>query len=198
MVIEIESLEAIAARIRRTRNTIGISQKKLARLIGLSQSEIARIEKEPAKLNPSYATVAAIAEALNNYDAGYIGADMLSKPVAEIMHMKIVYARPKDKVAAAAELMKSGDFSQLPVLGRGRVNIGTIYQKRVLFAAASRAHEGKRLLVEDLMDGALPQVDKETPVRKVKPILENFDALLVSDNNKIVGIVTVYDFLRLV
>ncbi len=198
MVIEIESLESIAARIRRTRGTLGMSQKKLAKLVGMSQSEIARIEKEPVKLNPSYATVAAIADALNNYNTDYVGADMLSRPVMDIMHRKVVYVRPKDKIETAIELMKSRDFSQLPVLDSRKASIGTVYQKRILFMTAGNAGSKKSLLVEDIMNGALPQVDKETQIKKVKPILENFDALLVSDNNRIVGIVTVYDFLRFI
>ncbi len=198
MVIGIESLKSITERIRRTRDTLGISQKKLAKLVGLSQSEIARIERDPEKLNPGYATVAAIADALDSYSAGYVGTDTLSRPVSDIMHRKVVYVRPKDRIEIAIELMKSRDFSQLPVLNNRKASIGTVYQKKILFMAAESYGGRKGMLVEDIMDGALPQVDEETQIKKIKPILENFDALLVSDNNRIVGIVTVYDFLRLV
>ncbi len=198
MVIELEPLDSIAVKIRRARVALGISQKKLAKLVGLSQSEIARIEKEPEKLNPSYATIAAIVDALSDYGAENAAMNVLSKPVKDIMHRKIVYVRPNESVKRAVELMKNNDFSQLPVLNNRMASIGTIYLKDILLKYAEGNTNIDTLLVKDVMSGTLPQVDEETEISKIKSILENFDALLVSEGNKIVGIVTTYDFLRLV
>jgi predicted transcriptional regulator len=46
------------------------------------------------------------------------------------------------------------------------------------------------------MKAPLPQIDKETEIIKIKPILENWDALLVVEGGKAIGIVTIYDILK--
>ncbi|MEM3638655.1 MAG: CBS domain-containing protein, partial [Candidatus Micrarchaeaceae archaeon] len=187
----------IAIRLRNMRRTLGLSQKRLAFISGVSQSEIARIEKDPEKLNPSYATIFAIFTALEDYRIKGSGDVQLVKKASEIMHKHVIHVNPDDTAKKALEIMRKNDFSQLPVLNRRMGVVGTVYQKRLISAMLSGRSDALDVPVKTLLEPALPQVDADTPIQKIKPILENWDAILVSHDRKIVGIITIYDIFKI-
>ncbi|MEM0094536.1 MAG: CBS domain-containing protein [Candidatus Micrarchaeaceae archaeon] len=192
-----EDLDGIAIRLRNMRRTLGLSQKRLAFISGVSQSEIARIEKDPEKLNPSYATIFAIFTALEDYRIKGSGDVQLVKKASEIMHKHVIHVNPDDTAKKALEIMRKNDFSQLPVLNRRMGVVGTVYQKRLISAMLSGRSDALDVPVKTLLEPALPQVDADTPIQKIKPILENWDAILVSHDRKIVGIITIYDIFKI-
>ncbi|MEM0159375.1 MAG: CBS domain-containing protein [Candidatus Micrarchaeaceae archaeon] len=192
-----EDLNGIAIRLRNMRRTLGLSQKRLAFISGVSQSEIARIEKDPEKLNPSYATIFAIFTALEDYRIKGSGDVQLVKKASEIMHKHVIHVNPDDTAKKALEIMMKNDFSQLPVLNRRMGVVGTVYQKRLISAMLSGRSDALDVPVKTLLEPALPQVDADTPIQKIKPILENWDAILVSHDRKIVGIITIYDIFKI-
>ncbi|MEM0124068.1 MAG: CBS domain-containing protein [Candidatus Micrarchaeaceae archaeon] len=192
-----EDLNGIAIRLRNMRRTLGLSQKRLAFISGVSQSEIARIEKDPEKLNPSYATIFAIFTALEDYRIKGSGDVQLVKKASEIMHKHVIHVNPDDTAKKALEIMRKNDFSQLPVLNRRMGVVGTVYQKRLISAMLSGRSDALDVPVKTLLEPALPQVDADTPIQKIKPILENWDAILVSHDRKIVGIITIYDIFKI-
>ncbi|MEM3247164.1 MAG: CBS domain-containing protein, partial [Candidatus Micrarchaeaceae archaeon] len=159
--------------------------------------EIARIEKDPEKLNPSYATIFAIFTALEDYRIKGSGDVQLVKKASEIMHKHVIHVNPDDTAKKALEIMRKNDFSQLPVLNRRMGVVGTVYQKRLISAMLSGRSDALDVPVKTLLEPALPQVDADTPIQKIKPILENWDAILVSHDRKIVGIITIYDIFKI-
>ncbi len=193
----IDDLLTVSARIRATRKNLAMSQKALAKLAGMSQSTVARVESDIVDLNPSYKTIYEITEALSNYAAG--GAQkggLLGKRAHEIMHRNLVSISPNDSAEKAMTIMKSNDYSQLAVFTKSKKVIGTITQKKLL-EASTQHPDMRRVKVRDLLEAALPQVDKDTPLAKIKSMLENWDAVLVVEDGKIVGVITIYDVFRL-
>ncbi|MGC8587333.1 MAG: CBS domain-containing protein [Candidatus Micrarchaeia archaeon] len=190
-----EPLELFVVRIKNARKALGLSQKQLAKLAGVSQSEIARLEKEPNRLNPSYVTLFEIAEAIDNY-AGSDSDRLKSKKASDIMHRHISFVRPEESAYMAFTIMHSNDFSQLPVITHKGAPVGTVYQKKLLKIYMDNPSAFKRLKVGDVAEESLPQFDKNTPIIKLKPMLEQWDAVLVTENEKIIGIITVYDLFK--
>lgn len=197
MPAELDSLTSLSIRIKNTRKAKGLSQKALAKLLGMSQSTIARLETDIDSLNPSYRTVYNVLDALQSATIAGEQSKILGKPSKEIMHRNILYVRPEDTLDKAIRIMKGNDFTQLPVLNNRRGVVGTINEKRLLKIATESQGSISRTRVRDILDPALPQVDENTEVAKIRPILENFGAVLVMDGSKAVGIITIYDILKL-
>lgn len=197
MPTELDSLDSLSLRIKNTRKAVGLSQKGLAKLLGMSQSTIARLESDIVSLNPSYRTVYNVMEALHDASLGHGQSKILGKQSKEIMHSNIIYVRPEDSIEKAVRIMKENDFTQLPVLNHQRGVLGTVNEKRLLKTATESPEMISRKKVKEILDPALPQVDEETEVARIRPILENFGAVLVMQGSKAVGIITIYDIMKL-
>lgn len=195
MAIRMHSLREISELIRDNRRIANLSQARLAKLSGLSQSTIARIETDAAGMNPSYQTIMQVVEALNSMK-GLPDEELLSKKAHEIMHRRIIYLKPSDTVADAIRIFKDYDFPQLPVFDGSRHVLGTIYQKDVLNVATQTPDLVSRKPIGSMMKGALPQIDRTTAVTRLKPILENIGAAIVTENGKAIGIITIYDVIK--
>jgi predicted transcriptional regulator len=196
-MIEIESLEAVSIKIRNLRKSTGISQQALAKRIGISQSAVARLENDIGGMNPSYALIFKVVDELNRLEMEEGSAGLLNRTAESIMHRKIIAAGPKDSVAKAIKLFKYYDFPQLPVIDKDGYVVGALYQQKVLEIASRDPSRIGRILVEEVADTALPQVSKDTKISKIKPILENWGAVIVMDKGHAVGIITSYDVLKL-
>lgn len=194
---ELEPLNAVSLRVKNTRKAVGISQKKLASMLGMSQSTIARLESDIERLNPSYRTVFNVMDALQDAAMRTEKSKILGKLSSAIMHRHIIYVKPGDTVEKAVKIMKENDFTQLPVLNSRRGVVGTINEKRLLKITADSQKDIADIKVNEIIDPALPQVDQDTEVAKIRPILENFGAVLVMDGSQAVGIITIYDILKL-
>lgn len=196
MPFDIDSLERVALRIKSMRNASGVSQKRLSEMCGLSQSTIARVETDIKSINPSYSTIYTIIDALNGIQKRSGSDQIMRKRAFEIMHRRIVFVKPGNTIQEAIELFKDYDFQQLPVLDSIRRVVGTIYQKDLLSISTLSPELVKKRVVGSVMKAPLPQVDKDTEIMKMKPILENWDAVLVVEGGKAIGIVTIYDILK--
>ncbi len=198
MASAIDSLQSTSLKIRNTRKGLGISQKELADRLGLSQSTIARLESDIEDLNPSYKNVYAVVSALEATAARNSNSRILEKTAADIMHRKIVYVTPDDTIGRAVKIIKDYDFPQIPVLNRKLEEVGTVRQKRLLSIATDYPEKISTTKIRDIIEPSLPQVSKYTEVSKIKLMLDNFDAVLVMDKGKVVGIITIYDILKMV
>lgn len=198
MVSGIEPLQSVSVRIRGARKGLGISQKELAEALGLSQSTIARLESGIESLNPSYKTVYNVIATLNARTAKDWSQGVLERTAGDIMHRKLVYVTQDDTIGRAVKIIKDYDFPQIPVLNKKHEEVGTIRQKRLLSIATEHPERISATKIRDIMEPVLPQVGKDTEVSKIKPLLEDFDAVLVMDKGKIVGIITIYDVLKMV
>jgi len=197
MTIVINSLEHISSMIRSSRKSMGLSQKRLAKMCGMSQSSIARMETDIDRLNPSYISVFCVVVALNKLELTSSKA-LVGRRVQEIMHRRIISVKPSASILDAIEIFKDYDFPQLPVIDEVHHVIGTVYQKDLLDIAMRNPEAVRRRSVSSIMKASLPQVDKNSSIQELRPILESIGAAMVMHEGKAVGIITIYDILKTV
>lgn len=167
------------------RQRLGIKQNKLAELSGVSQSLIAKLEK--ARLEPSYSVAVKIFRALDSLE------HKQEKKCKDIVNKKIVIVNKNDKVEKALLLMKKHSIDQMPIFS-GEHCIGSI-SEALIFNKMLETDRKKlfAMRVEDVMKEPFPIVNSEMPVSIILPMLKIEDAVLVSKNRKIVGIITKSD-----
>ncbi|MEM3839182.1 MAG: CBS domain-containing protein [Candidatus Micrarchaeaceae archaeon] len=191
-----ESLDEVSHLIKSKRNALGISQERLARYVRISQSAVARLESDIHKLNPSYETVYRVLSTLDRLTSIDSKSRALVKTAEQIMQKRIVYARPEDHVRQAIRLIQDYDFPQLPVIGKDMRIYGAVSRKALMKVATESPQMIDRLQVSNVVDEELPRVGRLTELGKIKKILEAWDAVLVVEKDKAIGIVTIYDVLK--
>lgn len=176
--------------IRRIRLRLGLTQRKLASLVGVSTSLINQIES--GRSRPSYETARRIFEVLSRLEAKN------SPKAGDICSRSVVFASAEDTAASAAEVMRRHGFSQLPVLVGDKI-VGLITEEGIMSRMMSGEPEkvGKAL-VQQLAEAPPPIVDASTPVKAIIPLVKYCKAVLVAENSKVIGIITAADLLRMV
>ncbi len=198
MEVPLENLESVGRTIRNARRSLGISQKELAGMCKLSQSTIARLETDIVKLNPSYGVVYNVMEKLAKEGTAVSRARLAGKVAEDIMHRNVVTINENETLEKAIKIVRNYDFAYVPVTNANKDVVGTLNQKRLLDAATQHPEQVSSIKIEKIIEPALPQVHKETGIILLKPILEAFGAVLVTEKGKIVGIITIYDMLKLI
>lgn len=174
--------------IKQVRLRLGITQRKLAALSGVSSSMINQIESNRCK--PSYETAKRIFEALANIEGH-------SSPKAgEICSGNLLVANPSESIIEAAEKLRKSGYSQLPIFENGRP-IGMVSEDGIMHAIVNgEAKDVKNRAVSSIMEPCPPIVDKSVPSRTLIPLMKFSKAILVADQGKTIGIVTVSDVLK--
>lgn len=172
--------ELNSIRIRRQRT--GIKQSELANLSGVSQSLIAKLEK--GKLEPSYSIAVKIFRVLDSLE------HKNEKKCREIMTKGLIFVKKGEKVEKASELMKKNSIDQLPVLD-GKIVIGSVSESLIFNKIMEKGKKevlGKK--AEEIMKEPFPIVNADMPVSLALPILKAEDAIIISENSKMIGIIT--------
>ena len=164
--------------IKKGRNRAGLSQTRLASMVGISQSHLAKIES--GKVDSSYSLVSRLFDALER---------MEKDECWQYMSKEIMTTRKGDKVDEIALEMKNRGYSQVPVFEEGKP-IGLLTERRIL--DMKKPYDD--LLVEEAMEEAVI-VPKETNYAVIIPLLKQFQAVLVQDKGKMVGIITSTDLI---
>jgi predicted transcriptional regulator len=180
--------------IKRLREKLGITQKELSKMAGFSQSYIARLERN--ELNPTYDSVRKIFEVL---EAEMARREIMVKRARDIMSENVIYVQSTDKLDKAIKKLSNYGFSQLPVIDNGTL-VGSITDNivRDLITKYETHDKIKRLLVKDVMGEPFPQIPENTPVKVMSYLLTEYQAVLVGNRGKILGIGTKSDLLKTV
>ncbi len=181
--------------LRKMRKSLGISQKELARISGVSQSYIARLEK--GEINPAYDKVRKIFEYLNT--SGNRAKDIDIK--AEfIMTKDVDTCEMNDSIISALNKMREKGYSQLPVVTSDKRIIGTITESDIndMLIKGTSIESLKLLTVKKVMGKVLPQLDKNSPISMIYPLLKYSNAVLIVDGAELKGIITKADVLKAV
>ncbi len=172
--------------IRRKRKKLGVSQKKLAELVGVSQPLIARLES--GKFDPKLSLVKKIYRVLEEIAGSRVDARM-------VMNSPVIAVRPDDNVKDAASIMISKEISQLPVMDGDRV-VGGLTENDVVRAIMERGTSDFR--VEEIMGDPFPVVEPEESLSVISRLLLQCPAVLVMEHDRVVGIITKQDIMRFV
>ncbi len=174
--------------IRKIRQRLGLTQSSLARQCGLSQSIIAKIEK--GRCDPSYSTASRL--------FGYFEQQSKKGGVtaASLMSKSIVFISPRDSVEKAIMLMRKNSFSALPAIENGRA-VGHISDDTIM----RHLSDGKTVAswkCGQIMEEPFPRVGRDTPAEAVGGLLKYSKAVLVTRGEKVEGIITKADLLKLI
>ncbi|NWF87462.1 CBS domain-containing protein [Candidatus Bathyarchaeota archaeon] len=174
-------LSITSASLKKLRIDAGLTQKKLAELVGVSQAHIAKIEQ--GKVDPRLSTINKILEVLTE------GKKAKCK---DIMTEGVLFAKPNNSILRVSEVMVRHAISQMPVLEGNKI-VGTITEKSIIRNLGSDIAEKK---VKDIMGPRLPIVFEETPIDNICILLERHQGVLVVRGKAIVGIITRSDLLK--
>lgn len=173
--------------IRHLRKIAKLTQKELAKKAGVSQSLIARIEK--GTVDPRLSTLKRIFDAVVTIFEKRSAKDVMHSPVITIDAMEPVYK--------VIRLMRKQGISQLPITKNGKI-VGSIQEStlidKILFISKKRniVYEP----VQNIMEDRFTMVRPSSNFEDVLVILSRgYPAVLVTDKDKIVGIITKIDVL---
>lgn len=165
-----------------------LTQTELAKRAKVSQSLIARIEtgSVDARLSTIRKILSAIEAAMFEEKAKAI--NFASKNLTKIRGDKIV--------KEASKIMSNRGISQMPVINDKGQTIGSIKEKTILNKLLEKGHEILNLKVESIMEPKIPEMPISTSIDEAKKMLLEHDAILITDEEKIAGILTKIDIIK--
>lgn len=176
--------------IRQIRLKIGITQKKLAIMVGISTSMINQIES--GRSQPSYETAKRIFENLAKLEgesSSHTAGDFCSKDIVKL--------KPTNTLHDAIKKMHKLSISQIPVFDGADV-VGLISEDGIVKHLSDLGEtELKKAKLSDTMEPVPPLVDYGTPANVLVPLIRYSKCILVSKKSNIVGIITASDTLKM-
>ena len=168
--------------IKKIRKNLGLTQTELAKRANVSQSIIAKIES--GKIDPTFTKTKKIFETLNDLE------NKEEIKAEELMNKKIVSLTPDDNIKDSVRKMKKFGISQMPVIDNNNV-LGLVSESTLLDALMN--NKGKN--VSDIMEETPPIVSKTTSIQIISNLLRHYPTVLVSENGKLIGLITKADLL---
>jgi len=177
--------------IKQLRLKIGITQKKLASMVGVSTSMINQIES--GRSQPSYETAKRIFDnlaALEGKSSSHKAGDFCSKDIVKL--------KPSNTLHDAIKKMRKLSISQIPVFV-GNDPVGLVTEDSIVKHISDAGEsELKNAKLEDVMEPVPPVVDFDTPANSLVPLIRFSKCILVSKKSKIYGIITATDALKMI
>ncbi len=190
---ELKNMYSIPApeEIKHYRTKLGKTQAELASNAGVSQSLIARIEK--GTIDPRVSTLRKILNALKNEET----TERIT--AREIMRSPVITVAPDEALKNVSKLMEEYNISQIPVVKNG-VQIGGISEAKLVHEMTSGKDPTtlSTMKVKDIMSEGFPVVTANTDVDALSRLVDFNPCVLIVEKEKLVGIVTKSDVLKLV
>ena len=179
--------------IRKKRILLGLTQKELARETGISQSFIAKMES--GKINPSYGHVKKIVNLLEKLE----NSSREEMRARQFCRKRVISLDADDRISHAVELMRAHNISQLPVF-RGKVPTGSVTERGIVDLLSRGYDSGKlsSMKVSEIMEEPFPVINGDMPLSVISSLLQHNQAVLLSMEGEICGIITKADIIKLV
>ncbi|MFC7129412.1 CBS domain-containing protein [Haloferax chudinovii] len=166
--------------LRERRNSLDLTQSKLADMAGVSQPLIARIEG--GDVDPRLSTLRRIVEALDEAEGRIVRA-------ADIMNTTVRSVAPDNSVREARDIMLDAGFSQLPVIENGRP-LGIISNADIRHVQEDDVTDRP---VNEVMSEGVTTVEPDTTLDEIGVYLDHNSAIIVVESGETVGIITEAD-----
>lgn len=175
--------------IKQNRLKLGITQQKLASMTGVSKSMINQIES--GRCQPSYATAKKIFEVLGTLEG------QSSDKAGDICSKEIIKLKTTNSLHDAIKKMQTTSISQIPIFENSEV-VGVVTEDSLMrHVLDSDVNQRKKIRIADVMDPRPPIVDYYTPASSLLSLIRFSKCILVSKNNKVFGIITASDTLKM-
>lgn len=177
--------------IKQFRLRVDKTQTELAAKANVSQSLVARIEK--GSVDPRTSTLRKILDALKEEESG----ERIT--ARSLMRTPVLTVSADDPLKKASKLMEEHNISQIPVVRKG-VQVGSISETRVVHEMTSGKDpsELSSMKVKDIMGDGFPVVTSNTDLEAISRLVEFNPCVLIVERERLAGIVTKSDVLKLV
>jgi len=180
--------------IKRLRELLNISQRQLAKQCDIPSSFLSMIENPKNNTKPSYDVLVRIFQELDSESQKNLGKLTTAD---KIYKKNLTSARKSEPAEDIIKIMHEKDYSQIPVLEGGGC-IGIVTENSLVKFLQNRDHKPLTTTrVKDVMDTPPIVIDISTKVTEnILSLFNDSKCLLVSDNAKIVGLITKIDAIR--
>jgi len=180
--------------IKKLREELEISQRQLAKKCDIPSSFLSMIENPKNNTKPSYDVLVRIFKELDSESQKNLGKLITAE---KIYKKNLTFARKSDYAEDIIKQMHDKDYSQIPVL-EGNGCVGLVTENSLVKFLQNREHAPLTTArVKDVM--ATPPIIIDIHTKVTENLLSLFDdskCLLVSENAKIVGLITKIDAIR--
>lgn len=180
--------------IKKLREGLNISQRQLAKKCDIPSSFLSMIENQKNNTKPSYDVLVRIFQELDKESQKNLGKLITAD---KIYKKNLTFARKSDYAEDVIKIMHDKDFSQIPVL-EGSGCIGIVTENSLVKFLQNREHKPlTSTRVKDVMSTPPIIIDVHTKITEnLLSLFDDSKCLLVSDNAKIVGLITKIDAIR--
>ena len=174
--------------IKQQRLKIGMTQKELAKLVGVSTSMINQIES--GRSAPSYNTAKKVFEVLATKEG-----KLSTHNAGQLCSQNIIKLKSTNTLHEAIKKMHDVSISQIPIFD-GPIPVGVISDSGII--GHMSVGVSKKIKIQDIMESTPPIVDNETPASTLAPLIKYSKCILVRKGTKIIGIITASDTLKMI
>jgi len=175
-------LETIARWIRRTRQSLDLTQTEVGERAHLSPSQLSRLEN--AEGNPSYEAVYRVYRALKSQQGPQVDALLRAKRERTDGGLEFEYVTVDDSCARVNELMGEYNISQVPVLDEdGGEAVGSVSEATLMELAGSL----EEVSVGEVAGDPYPEVPVTTTAEVARNLLRAHPAVLVMASRDVDG-----------
>jgi CBS domain-containing protein len=118
--------------------------------------------------------------------------------VGDAMTKGVIYAAPQDNIQRIAEIMKKNDIDSVIVMEKGK-GVGIVTDTDIISKVVASAKDPKATPVSNIMTSPLITITPDKDVDKAARMMrdKNIKRLVVTQNNKIVGLLSEFDLVRI-
>jgi CBS domain-containing protein len=121
---------------------------------------------------------------------------MVETAVRHVTRKKLVTIWPHSTAQEAAKRMRSKKVSSLVVIEEGDAPVGIVTERDLVRNVCSRDISSDSVLIQEIMSSPIVTIDVNTSIEQAadKMIQNKVRHLLITENNRIYGIITPSDF----